>query len=661
MANIPTAFEQLMLEYTNQARLNPTGEYDLVIDTIAVDPNIANAISYFGVDLDAYRTQMQAFDPVAPLAWDTSLAAAADGHSELMIVQDTQSHLLDGESSLGARITDAGYTGWASLRENIYAFSDDALYAHIGFMVDWGFDGADFDADGFRYDDWQTIGDGIQEGAGHRVSIMLDGIRDIGISAIEETDPATAVGDWVITQNFGRIWGDTDPVLLGVFIDDVDGDAFYDIGEGRGGITVTATETTTGAEFVTTTWESGGYQLDLVSGTYAVAFSSAEWSGSASYSVTLGDENVKLDGFLADVLVPDYSDVVDLAEGMEAVYFPEVSAQVFRLYQAVLGRDPDSTGHLAWTERLAIEGRELIDVVNGFVGSGEFQTNYGGLDNAEFVTLMYQNVLGRDPDATGLARWVGDLEDGTERAEVVLGFSESAEFTNNTAAAAQSFTRGNSPSEWGDDVFRLYQATLDRAPDATGFTNWSGKLGSGVDYLTVANGFVSSAEFQATYGSLTDEEFVTLLYTNVLDRTPDVLGLANWIQRLADGMSEVEAVKGFAQSAEFIANTQSAFFDWVTSQGIDDEVVAGQGVSVLAGGRLADQFVFNPNQNTTTVLDLEAWDVIDLSLFDLANDAAAMELFEQQGDDVVFEDLTGTTIRFVDADLSILSDEMILV
>ena len=41
---------------------------------------------------------------------------------------------------------------------------------------------------------------------------------------------------------------------------------------------------------------------------------------------------------------------------------------------------------------------------------------------------LYNNVLGRDADASGLNYWLGQLDSGAEtRYEVLLGFAESAE------------------------------------------------------------------------------------------------------------------------------------------------------------------------------------------------------------------------------------------
>jgi uncharacterized protein YkwD len=109
----PTAFEQLMLEYINQARLDPQGEYDRFIvseDPVqSIESNITMALNYFGVDLGVYRLQLQDLTPVAPLAWSSPLNDAATTHSALMVAQDRQSHRLEGEADMADRISAAGY------------------------------------------------------------------------------------------------------------------------------------------------------------------------------------------------------------------------------------------------------------------------------------------------------------------------------------------------------------------------------------------------------------------------------------------------------------------------------------------------------------------------------------------------------------------------
>ena len=314
-------------------------------------------------------------------------------------------------------------------------------------------------------------------------------------------------------------------------------------------------------------------------------------------------------------------------------------------------------GHLNWTTRIAVEGMDPLQVTRGFVNSPEFQARFSGLDDEGFVTLLYQNVLGRAPDAQGLARWTGELASGVEQAEVVRGFSDSPEFRAGTAAEAAAFARDSAPSTWVDDVFRLYQATLDRAPDVTGYLNWSGRLASGTEFLDVVGGFVNSPEFRMRFGDQDDESFVTRLYQNVLDRDPDAQGLARWTGDLADGASRAEVVRGFAQSPEFRAATAPEHAAWVRAQGTDDVLIGGPGDDVLAGGRLSDMFVFTPDGGSDRVLDLEPWDNLSFQGFGYASAADVRVNMAQAGADLVFTD-QGTTVILADTLLGEVTDEM---
>ena len=133
------------------------------------------------------------------------------------------------------------------------------------------------------------------------------------------------------------------------------------------------------------------------------------------------------------------------------------SDDVFRLYHATLGRDPDTGGFLSWSGRLA-DGWNYRDVVAGFVGSREFRETYGTATDAEFVTLLYRNVLGRAPDPTGFATWTGHLAAGTrDRAQVVEAFAQSVEFTRASAIPLRDWMRARGMDDVldggaGDDV-----------------------------------------------------------------------------------------------------------------------------------------------------------------------------------------------------------------
>ena len=71
-------------------------------------------------------------------------------------------------------------------------------------------------------------------------------------------------------------------------------------------------------------------------------------------------------------------------------------ASIYRLYGAALGREPDVGGFDGWVAALN-SGESLAQITTGFINSTEFQTEYGSLNNTQFVTLLYNNVLGRAP------------------------------------------------------------------------------------------------------------------------------------------------------------------------------------------------------------------------------------------------------------------------
>lgn len=278
----PSNFEQAVLELVNRARLDPLGEYDaLIVDVAtqtAVTPDITFALQYFNVDLAVFQAQLASTTPVAPVAWNADLAAAATAHSQAMIVADSQSHQLPGELSIGERIRAEGYD-YRYYSENIFAYGRDPVYVHAGFYIDWG----------------SGTATGIQDPPGHRINILNATATEVGISAIAETDPATTVGPQVVTQNFGTR-GDYRPQLVGVVIDDADGDAAYDMGEGLGGIEITATSGS--ISYTTTSWGSGGYQMVLPAGTYSLSFVDSQLGVIDTGTVTIGSENVKFDGIL---------------------------------------------------------------------------------------------------------------------------------------------------------------------------------------------------------------------------------------------------------------------------------------------------------------------------------------------------------------------------
>jgi len=133
-------------------------------------------------------------------------------------------------------------------------------------------------------------------------------------------------------------------------------------------------------------------------------------------------------------------------------------------------------------------------------------------DTTTFVQQVYQDLLSRAADAGGLAYWVDAIDNqGVPRTQLVEGFLNSAEFGQTVAP-----------------VTRLYFAYFNRIPDYSGLMYWIDQYSTGASLPHVSDVFAGSAEFIDTYGSLSNEEFVTLVYQNLFDRDPDPGGLTYW-------------------------------------------------------------------------------------------------------------------------------------
>lgn len=111
------------------------------------------------------------------------------------------------------------------------------------------------------------------------------------------------------------------------------------------------------------------------------------------------------------------------------------AGQAYRIYQAAFDRTPDTGGLSYWIKSMDA-GTTLADVAEGFVRSDEFIYTYGlNLADEAFVGGLYENILGREGEAAGISFWVDALENGTSRASILYGFSESAENVTGVAPA----------------------------------------------------------------------------------------------------------------------------------------------------------------------------------------------------------------------------------
>lgn len=116
------------------------------------------------------------------------------------------------------------------------------------------------------------------------------------------------------------------------------------------------------------------------------------------------------------------------------------------LYQTALGRGPDDGGRAYWIERLR-DGVKLESVGVLFYGSQEYYNSAGQTDG-DFVTALYRDILGREPDLGGQVYWETLLANGAARLDdVAAGFYSSLESRRARVTALHVRLRGVAPSD----------------------------------------------------------------------------------------------------------------------------------------------------------------------------------------------------------------------
>ena len=106
-----------------------------------------------------------------------------------------------------------------------------------------------------------------------------------------------------------------------------------------------------------------------------------------------------------------------------------ITGFVNRLYVYALGRASDEAGLNVWTSELLAVKQTPKQVAHGFIFSKEMENKK--LSNADFITVLYRAMMGREPDYSGLQNWTSQLNGKVmTREQVFDSFSKSTEFSN---------------------------------------------------------------------------------------------------------------------------------------------------------------------------------------------------------------------------------------
>ena len=107
---------------------------------------------------------------------------------------------------------------------------------------------------------------------------------------------------------------------------------------------------------------------------------------------------------------------------------------VYLLYQAAYDRMPDYAGFEYWAGQADARQLSALQLADVFLAAPEFTAAFGAHpSNDAYVTELYANVLGRAPDAAGLAYWEAQANSGVARDQLLVAFATSAENLTLTA------------------------------------------------------------------------------------------------------------------------------------------------------------------------------------------------------------------------------------
>ncbi len=290
----PSAYQQQYLEYLNRARADALVEAQRLANL--TDSQITDVYASFGIDprdiVFQYTQQLNSGKLVRraqPLSFNASLLEAAQLHTQDLLANRFQGHVSSANppapfrSGFGPRDRAAamGYVG--GVAENVYSHSRSVAYGHAAFAVDWG-----SDSPGHPDYNPQFAGQGMQNPASHRMNIHSDRANEIGVGVINAS--SGPVGPQLVTQDFGLAGNAT--FVTGVVFEDVNGNRFYDIGEGRAGVRVDVN----GSGYYAVSTQSGGYSVPVsADGQYTVTFSGSGYTTHVAVGEVNAGKNIKID------------------------------------------------------------------------------------------------------------------------------------------------------------------------------------------------------------------------------------------------------------------------------------------------------------------------------------------------------------------------------
>jgi hypothetical protein len=201
---------------------------------------------------------------------------------------------------------------------------------------------------------------------------------------------------------------------------------------------------------------------------------------------------------------------------------------------------------------------------NGLGSSSGSTTVTAGSTNQQWLNKVYEALLGRPIDASGLAYWSAALG-SISPTQVVYDIEQTTEYRTNQIQAA-------------------YQNLLGVSAPPSALNYLLGLMQSGADLRTVEAVIAgSNAYYQASGG--TSEGFLNGVYQYFLNRPLDATGQAQWGALLAAGYSPTQVVLGILNTPEYLTDLVKADYQAYLGRAADTTSLNAY-VSALEGGTM---------------------------------------------------------------------------
>ena len=240
----------------------------------------------------------------------------------------------------------------------------------------------------------------------------------------------------MVTEDFAR--SGTGQYITGVAYFDANGDKFYSVGEGRGGVRMDARLLSSGAVTTINTASAGGYGAKLASGAYELTFSGGGITAAMGIAVSLGTLNIKVDVVAADGLATNVSaTLTGAAKSLTLLGIENVSGTGNGQANQIFGnKGANEVNGAGGADTLTGGAGNDVFVVKAGEANGDLIADFTGNGGSAGDTIRFENY----GDGATL-----QLVSGNQWRIVGNGIVENITIVGTVVASDYSFIGGGSP------------------------------------------------------------------------------------------------------------------------------------------------------------------------------------------------------------------------